>query len=86
MLAEAFAKNPERFPNGLPLPRPLPTAAWINPPKPRVEGEGLGNTPTSESNLITIEAVRTSLEADPGRKSPATPNLNIEEPCMAVAQ
>jgi putative transposase len=37
VLAEAFAKNPERFPNGQPSPRPLPTAVWINPPKPHVD-------------------------------------------------
>ena len=86
VLAEAFAKNPKRFPNGLPSPRPLPTAAWINPPKARVEGERVGNTPTSESHPITIEAVRSSLEADLERKQLEIPNLNIEEPCMAVAQ
>ena len=27
--------RPERFVHGLPTPRALPTAAWINPPKPR---------------------------------------------------
>ena len=86
VLAEAFAKNPERFPNGLPSPRPLPTAAWINPPKMRVEGEGVGNTTTSKSNPIAIEAVPSSLEADPARKSSAIQNLNIEDLCMAVAQ
>jgi len=32
VLAEAFAQHPERFPNGRPSPRPLPTAVWINPP------------------------------------------------------
>ena len=32
VLAEAFAQHPERFPNGCPSPRPLPTAVWINPP------------------------------------------------------
>ena len=32
VLAEAFAQHPERFPNGPPSPRPLPTAVWINPP------------------------------------------------------
>ena len=85
VLAEAFAKNPERFPNGRPSPRPLPTAAWINPPKTRVEGEGVGNTPTSESSPIKIEAVRSSLEAALERTQPEIPNPNIEEPCMAVA-
>ena len=32
VLAEAFAQHPERFPNGRPSPRPLPTAVWINHP------------------------------------------------------
>jgi putative transposase len=32
VLAGAFARHPERFPNGSPVPRPLPTAVWINPP------------------------------------------------------
>ena len=32
VLTEAFARHPERFPNGPPQPRPLPTAVWINPP------------------------------------------------------
>jgi putative transposase len=86
VLADAFAKNPERFPNGRPSPRPLPSAAWINPPKARVEGEEVENPLTSESERITIEAVRSSLEADLERKSPEIPNLNFEELCMAVAQ
>lgn len=80
VLAEAFAKNPERFPNGRPAPRPLPTAAWINPPK------GVRTSPASESNPVKIEAVRSSLEADLERKQSEIPNLTIEQPCMAVAQ
>ena len=86
VLAEAFAKNPERFPNGRPAPRPLPTAAWINPPKTQVAGEEIKTPLTSEPDPITIEAVRSFLEADLERKSPEIPNLNFEEPCMAVAQ
>lgn len=31
-LAAAFAAHPERFPNGAPTPRPLPTEVWINKP------------------------------------------------------
>ena len=86
VLAEAFAKNPERFPNGRPSPRPLPTAAWINPPKRGVENEKVKNPVTSELDPITIEAVRASLEADLERKQPAIPNLNFEDLCMTVAQ
>ncbi len=32
VLAEAWAKHPERFPSGKPVPPKLPTAAWINKP------------------------------------------------------
>jgi putative transposase len=35
VLRAAYAAHPERFPRGVPLPPPLPTAAWINkPPAP----------------------------------------------------
>jgi len=32
VLAETYVRHPERFPNGCPVPRPLPSAVWINPP------------------------------------------------------
>ena len=35
VLTAAYAARPERFVPGLPTPGALPTAAWINPPKPR---------------------------------------------------
>jgi transposase InsO family protein len=35
-LDRAFAENPARFVNKTPTPPAKPTAAWINPPKPRV--------------------------------------------------
>jgi len=45
VLRAAYAAHPERFPRGVPLPPPMPTAAWINkPPVPPVlvgpEGAG----------------------------------------------
>ncbi len=86
VLAEAFARNPERFPNGRPSPRPLPTAVWINPPKARVDSEEVEKAMTSESHPIAIEAVRSSLEADLEHQPPEIPNLNPEDLCMAVAQ
>jgi len=86
VLAEAFAKNPERFPHGRPSPRPLPTAVWINPPKARFDNEEPENTMTSESNPITIRAVRSSLEADLEHEQPEIPNLHLEDLCMAVVQ
>jgi len=33
VLASAFQAHPERFVRGLPVPPPLPEAAWINKPK-----------------------------------------------------
>lgn len=32
VLLSAFAEHPERFPHGVPVPRAIPTAAWINKP------------------------------------------------------
>jgi len=32
VLRAAYHAHPERFPRGIPLPPPLPTAAWINKP------------------------------------------------------
>ncbi len=34
VLTAAYAAHPERFVNHPPTPTPLPTAVWINPPKP----------------------------------------------------
>lgn len=31
-LEEAYARNPHRFVRGVPKPRPVPAAVWINPP------------------------------------------------------
>ena len=35
LLRAAYAAHPERFPRGVPVPPPLPTAAWINKPLPK---------------------------------------------------
>ena len=32
VLRAAYHAHPERFPRGVPVPPPLPTAAWINKP------------------------------------------------------
>jgi putative transposase len=44
VLRAAYDAHPERFPRGLPLPPPLPTAAWINKPL------GLDVGPTTPTN------------------------------------
>jgi putative transposase len=46
VLRAAYHAHPERFPHGVPLPPPLPTAAWINKPpaSPALAGpEGIGS-------------------------------------------
>ena len=46
LLRVAYAAHPERFPRGVPVPPPLPTAAWINkPPAPTAHAvpEGAGS-------------------------------------------
>jgi len=86
VLSKAFALHPERFPNGRPSPRPLATAVWINPPKMLIGGDEAENTMTSESNPITIGALRSSLEADLEHERPGILNLTPEDFCMAVAQ
>jgi len=47
VLASAFEKHPERFVRGLPVPLPLPEAAWINKPK-------------TESNKATLAEIMLS--------------------------
>ena len=64
VLAEAFAKNPQRFPNGRPLPKPLPTAVWINPPKVPAVAEEVANPMTLDSDAAAIGAARASCDAD----------------------
>ncbi len=41
VLLAAYEKNPERFVRKVPVPLPLPQAAWINPPKATMENENL---------------------------------------------
>jgi putative transposase len=86
VLAEAFAQHPERFPNGRPSPKPLPTAVWINPPAMLVEVSAGENSVTRESRSIAIVDPGASSKADRGGDPLANPNLTIEDQCMAVAQ
>jgi len=86
VLAGAFAKHPERFPNGRPSPRALPSAVWINPPAEVIEVAADEDTMTRESRSIEI--------VDPGATSKAvsevdprtSPNLMSADQCLAVAQ
>lgn len=44
VLASAFSTHPERFVRGLPVPPPLPEAAWINKPKAESQNVTLAET------------------------------------------
>ncbi len=86
VLADAFARHPERFPNGQPQPKEVPTAVWINPP---ASGAGISaseNTMTRESRAVSIVDPGASSKAVPEPEPLVSPNLTIEDPCMAVAQ
>ena len=49
VLRAAYQAHPERFPRGVPLPPPLPTAAWINkPPSSAV----IGSAPTAIAEAV----------------------------------
>jgi putative transposase len=47
VLLAAYQKTHERFVNGLPVPSPLPSAVWINPP-PALTGAAVPVTATSD--------------------------------------
>ncbi len=86
VLAKAFARNPERFPNGRPVPKAVPTAVWINPPANDVDRSRAENTMTQESRTMAIVDPATTVEVAFGRGRSPSPNLMLEEPAMAVAQ
>lgn len=86
VLADAFAKHPERFPNGLPSPRALPGAVWINPPADVIEVAENENTMTRKSRSIEIIDPGATSKAVPEVEPVASPSLTSEDRCMAVAQ
>ena len=75
VLADAYAKHPERFPRGLPQPKPVPTAVWINPPADDKEMQRLENTPTHASGHNEIVAPGAPTEAENRAIRPETENL-----------
>ncbi len=86
VLAEAFARNPERFPNGLPLPKAVPSAVWINPPATRDGGRVGENAVTQKSGATAfVDPGASSRAVSEGEPFPS-PNLISEDRCMAVAQ
>ena len=86
VLAEAFAKHPERFPNGVPRPKALPTAVWINPPVNRATVAAGETAMAPKSSAVTIVDPGASVEADSEREDRESQDLKSEARCMAVAQ
>jgi putative transposase len=86
VLAEAFARNPERFPNGMPMPKALPTAVWINPPIERGVLIDRAGTTSRESGAFEIVDPEASSKANPEAGLVASSNLTSEERSMTVAQ
>jgi putative transposase len=85
VLAEAFLAHPERFPNGRPEPKRVPSAVWINPPATRGDGLRRENPPTPESARLEIVVPGTSLEVVSEVDLLETLNVTNKERCMAVA-
>ena len=58
VLRAAYETHPERFPRGVPLPPPLPTAAWINKPLSQEipHGDALAIPPTALAILDRVES------------------------------
>jgi putative transposase len=86
VLADAFARHPERFPNGRPQPKAVPTEVWINPPTHRTSCSAGENTMTRRSSEIAIVDPGATCEDDPRVEHLARVNLTSEDRCMTAAQ
>jgi putative transposase len=86
VLAAAFAKYPERFPGGLPRPKAVPTAVWINPPAKRAEVGEPERTMTRESRAAAIVDPGATVEVVFKRGTTESSNPRPEDLCMAGAQ
>jgi hypothetical protein len=86
VLPDAFARHPERFPNGQPKPKAVPTAVWINPPLMSAGRSEVENQVTQESREVAIVDPAASVEVVFTRDQQDRSNLTSEELCMTVAQ
>jgi putative transposase len=84
VLAEAFARNPERFPNGLPRPKAVPSAVWINPPAKRADAPQFESDLTQESRRVANVNPGVSCEVDLEVDRLGSPNRLIR-PLAAIS-
>jgi hypothetical protein len=86
VLARAFAKNPEWFPNGRPLPKSLSRAAWINPSAKREAGLRGESTVARHSSAAPIVVPGATSNAVTEAEPLARPHLMLEDRCMVAVQ
>jgi putative transposase len=86
VLAAAFTRHPERFPNGRPHPQALPTAVWINPPAMSAGRSAVENHVTRESREVAIADPGPSEEVVFNRDHADRSNLTSAELCMTAVQ
>ena len=86
VMADAFARHPERFPNGPPQPKAVPTEVWINPPANDVDRSRAENTMARESREVSTLVPGAIVEDVSGRDRSRTQDLMPEELCTAVVQ
>jgi len=84
VLADAFARHPERFPNGQPRPKEVPTAVWINPPVKSAGRSGVENHLIQESREVAIVDPGAAVEVVFNRDQDDGSNPTSEELCMTV--
>jgi len=84
VLAAAFARHPERFPNGRPQPQALPTAVWINPPAKSTAAVQFATT-TSREEVAVVDPVAASSDLEEVARL-ENPTLTTEDQCMVAAQ
>lgn len=83
VLAEAFERNPERFPHGRPKPRRVPAAVWINPP---ATGKELASPACPGSGEVEIVDPRASCEIAFPVEIVEISQSTAREPSLVVAQ
>ena len=66
VLAAAHQARPERFPRGVPMPPPLPTAVWINKPKPPTPMSVDGGSPVVSSSACCPSGEGRAVPVDVG--------------------
>jgi putative transposase len=84
VLADAYARHPERFPRGVPQPKAVPTAVWINPPSNAADRLQAENTPTHGSAHNEIVAPRASMDVDLRTERAETENVNLGDQQLAL--